>query len=184
MSIPLPSKNSNAVSRLRKPNLQNCAARADNLAMKTLTLALITLTLLATAPARAVTAPTFTLTYVSAGHFPDPPLCPTCFTASAIDAVDSNQTIWGWTGYCYDGAYPTAVTATAVVNGQPTTVQVEENFGGPRSDVTTHLINSGCHGGNTVFAFWFPDGLPTGTTSVSVKIHREATFAYHVFDVQ
>ena len=126
------------------------------------------------------------------GHYPNPPWFPTGYTASHLgdsntpapgDTIDGSEVFVGWAGYCYDGAEPSYFSATAVVHGQPVSVQFDGYTVGPRSDVTAYLQSQGCHGGNTVIVGTFPHGLPSGATAVSIKIHREATFAYHVFPV-
>ena len=127
------------------------------------------------------------------GIFPNPSWCPTCYVASVADApsagsaITGTEALWFWGGVCHNGAAPTHVTATAVVNGQATSVDVasaqDASGGGPRADVRAHLEAIGCHGGHAVVVAWFPSGLPTGTTLVSVRLHSSDIYAYHVFSV-
>jgi len=123
------------------------------------------------------------------GIWPDPAWCPTCYVASHSDSpaagstITGSEVIWTWAGLCFDGSAPTHVAATAVVNGQPWSVDVAWMLGGPRADVTAHLQANGCNGGNVVVPIWFPHGLPSGTERVSVRLHSSGIFAYHVFEV-
>jgi hypothetical protein len=126
------------------------------------------------------------------GIFPNPAWCPTCYVASEAEGplagstVDGSELFWFWGGVCHNGAAPTSVSATAVVNGQATSVTVasaQDSGGGPRADVRAHLQAIGCHGGHAVVVAWFPYGLPTGTTMVSVRLHSQDIYAYHLFNV-
>ena len=124
------------------------------------------------------------------GIFPDPPYCPTCFVASYVDAptagstIAGNEVFWAWAGQCHNGASLTAVDATAVVSGQPVSVQMDYVMGGQRPDVAAHLQASGCHGGHNVIAAWFPSGLPHGTERISMRLRYFDTFAWYTFEVQ
>jgi hypothetical protein len=121
------------------------------------------------------------------GIWPDPAWCPTCYVASHADSpaagstIDGSGLLWLWAGVCASGEIPNAVSAVTVVSGQPVSVPVQFVTGGPRADVTAHLQAQGCNGGHTVIAAWFPNGLPSGVTSVSVRLHSDGMYAYRRF---
>jgi hypothetical protein len=102
---------------------------------------------------------------------------------AAGSTIYGSELLWFWAGVCASGEIPNAVSATAIASGQVVSVPIRFVTGGPRPDVTAHLQGQGCHGGHAVIAAWFPDGLPSATTSVSVRLHSDSIYAYHRFFV-
>lgn len=116
----------------------------------------------------------------SSGHFPTPFQCPTCFVASSIDSTVG--AIQGWASQCYNGVMITNVTATALVNGTPTSVPMTFFVGGSRPDVDAHLQANGCASNPTAGFVAAPTyGWPNGTTAYTVMLWYGDTHAWHLF---